>query len=642
MSGRWLYLALSLMIIVSIPHWLLFYGLLIIWQLKYRRLPITALIVLLIIGFITHQPKPNLLPQTKNGAVESIRNGYLIVDFDSVKAIVYTDEVLPKGTMISVNGKFQTLDNTASLYAFNFDSWCQARGITASINAKSLNILKPSSSIQRFFFQRLNNFDEELRNWCFKVFYGVREQDAFYLISASALHLSFIMQLIKKMTKSKTGAAAFLIFYGIFIHFSFAICRLLIFTAVRQVFPDSSSKDRLGIAMILTLLLFPYAVYELSFILPVSFTLLSIFSCHKISKLLSSWLVLMPVQLLSFYEFNLLSPLFFSFYRVWYSINLLLTLVCVLFPTHWLLIFLRMADQAVQQLQPTLFTLWGKPSTLALLIYLICVIAYISKASIKHAQWLLCGMLVLNFSPYLEPFTTITYINVGQGDSILITLPFHGGAMMIDAAGSLYTNIPERKILPVLKAKGYKTIDQLILTHADKDHAGGLQELADLVVIKQVITDKQAVMDYKNIEFISLLAENDFGNENDNSIVLLSRIGALDYLFTGDASQAFENQLLSVYPNIKCDVLKVGHHGSNSSSSALFLQTLRPQIAVISAGRNNRYGHPHDEVLARLADYQIKCFRTDLQGDIEIKSFLNFNFIITGSREFGIINKVIR
>ena len=273
---------------------------------------------------------------------------------------------------------------------------------------------------------------------------------------------------------------------------------------------------------------------------------------------------------------------------------------------------------------------------------MICVIAYISKASIKHAQWLLCGMLVLNFSPYLEPFTTITYINVGQGDSILITLPFHGGAMMIDAAGSLYTNIPERKILPVLKAKGYKTIDQLILTHADKDHAGGLQELADLVVIKQVITDKQAAMDYKNIEFISLLAENDFGNENDNSIVLLSRIGALDYLFTGDASQAFENQLLSVYPNIKCDILKVGHHGSNSSSSALFLQTLRPRIAVISAGRNNRYGHPHDEVLARLADYQIKCFRTDLQGDIEIKSFLNFNFIITGSREFGIINKVIR
>ena len=70
MSGRWLYLALSLMIIVSIPHWLLFYGLLIIWQLKYRRLPITALIVLPIIGFITHQPKPKLLPLSKNGAVE--------------------------------------------------------------------------------------------------------------------------------------------------------------------------------------------------------------------------------------------------------------------------------------------------------------------------------------------------------------------------------------------------------------------------------------------------------------------------------------------------------------------------------------------------------------------------------------------
>ena len=104
-----------------------------------------------------------------------------------------------------------------------------------------------------------------------------------------------------------------------------------------------------------------------------------------------------------------------------------------------------------------------------------------------------------------------------------------------------------------------------------------MQELADLVVIRQVITDKQAVMNFKNIEFISLLAENDFGNENDNSIVLLSRIGTLDYLFTGDASQAFENQLLSVYPTIKCDILKVGHHGSNTSSSALFLQALSPR-----------------------------------------------------------------
>lgn len=639
MKGRWLYLALCVILIIILPQWLFFYVLVLIWQYKFRKLNQIALVILLGIGVFVHQHKEVQLPSSKIGVVEEIRSNYLIAKFDDVKGIVYTDELVPKGTMIKVSGKFQQLENTADLYAFNFDRWCLARNITSSINAESFEIVQSSSSLQHFFFERINSFDQPIREWCFKVFYGVKEADTFYLISASALHLAFIMQMIVKWTKNKYSGFVFLIVYGCFINFSFAICRLLIFTAVRLTLSDASKKDRLGLSILITILLFPYAVYELSFILPVAFSLLSLFSCRKLSKLLSSWLVLMPIQLLNFYEFNLFSPLLFSFYRFWYSINLLLTMFCVLLPMKWIVDFLILMDSLIQNIQLPLLSIWGKPSLLIVILYLCCLIAYISEASLKYTKWLLCGMLLLSFSPYLDPCYEVTFINVGQGDSILITLPFHGGAMMIDVAGSLYTNIPERKILPVLKAKGYKSIEQLVITHSDYDHSGGLEELLELVNINKVITDKRETIEFKNLQFVSFLPDVDFGNENDNSIVLLTRIASLDYLFMGDASQVVENQMLSHYPNLKCDILKAGHHGSNTSSSALFIQTLSPHSAILSVGRKNRYGHPHKEVVERMNDYHINVFRTDLQGDIEIKSFLNFNFIITGSHEFGIISK---
>lgn len=639
MKNHWLYLALCVILITVLPQWIFFYILVLLWQYKFHKLNRLALVLLLIIGVFTHQHNEPRLPASNIGVVEEIRNSYLVVKFDTVKAIVYTDELMPKGTVIEVMGKFQRLDNTASIYAFNFDAWCLSRNITASINAESIKVLKHSSSLQHFSFDRINGFDTSIKQWCLNVFYGVKETDTFYLVSASALHLAFVIRLIEKLTKNRNLGFVFLIIYGIFINFSFAICRLMIFTAVRMVMSDASKKDRLGISILITMLLFPYAVYELSFILPVSFSLLTLFSCHKISKILSSWLVLMPVQLLNFYEFNLLSPILFAFYRFWYSVNLLLTLLCVFLPMKWLIDCLVLIDSLIQRIQLPLLSVWGKPSLLVVVIYICCVIAYISEATLKHTKWLLCGMLLLNFSPYFDPFYNVTFINVGQGDSILITLPFHGGAMMIDVAGSLYTNIPERKILPVLKAKGYKSIDQLVITHNDYDHSGGFEELSKYVSINKVITDKSEVIDFKNLQFISFLKDIDFGNENDNSIVLLTRIGNIDYLFMGDASQIVENQLLDNYPNLKCDILKAGHHGSNTSSSALFLQTIGCHSAILSVGRNNRYGHPHKEVVERFKDYQINIFRTDLQGDIEIKSFLNFNFIITGSREFGIIDR---
>lgn len=116
--------------------------------------------------------------------------------------------------------------------------------------------------------------------------------------------------------------------------------------------------------------------------------------------------------------------------------------------------------------------------------------------------------------------------------------------------------------------------------------------------------------------FVYLHPTKFYESKNEGSIVLLALLGNKKWLFTGDMEEEGERDLLHHYPNLNVDVLKVGHHGSKTSSTEGFLGVIRPNVAIISAGRNNRFGHPHQEVLERLSQVQAEVYRTDLQGAI--------------------------
>lgn len=234
----------------------------------------------------------------------------------------------------------------------------------------------------------------------------------------------------------------------------------------------------------------------------------------------------------------------------------------------------------------------------------------------------------------------IKVIDVGQGESILIYS--NGYAALFDVGESDSAN----KICSALSEYDIKRIDVIMISHLHTDHIGGLKNVmelypADNVVLPELSTESEGLglaqyainkltkeggkiytaipgMNFSIGEFeITVLAAYEgMDNENNSSIIAVAEIDGKKFMFTGDAETKVEKMLLKEGLNLKCDILSVGHHGSNTSSSDEFLKAVRPRYAVISAGLNNMYGHPHNNVLSALENVDAKIFRTDLQGDI--------------------------
>jgi len=240
----------------------------------------------------------------------------------------------------------------------------------------------------------------------------------------------------------------------------------------------------------------------------------------------------------------------------------------------------------------------------------------------------------------------VNFLDVGQGDSILIRAP--GGQNILIDGG------PDKKVLQGLGENlGWfdRKIDLMILTHPHDDHVSGLNEVIKRYDVEQIvytgvlhsapgflewlrlvkddkiptkIAYKGFKIDLENGASMEVLSpeENMLGKEaknlNNTSLVIKLRYKDKSFLFVGDAEEEIEKRLLE--ENIKADVLKIGHHGSDTGSTEEFLKKVGPEIAVISVGKDNRFGHPHNRVLKRLEKLNIKVLRTDSGGNIRIVS----------------------
>lgn len=251
------------------------------------------------------------------------------------------------------------------------------------------------------------------------------------------------------------------------------------------------------------------------------------------------------------------------------------------------------------------------------------------------------------------PRLTVTFLDVGQGDCAVIQTP-GGHVMVVDTGGRTPGDDQGRRsLVPFLRAQRVHRVDALVLTHPDDDHIGGATTLMERIPVGWLLVSSlpsnsityREVLDTGRRRGVRLAALRrgqilQFSDgalaevlhppagalpvsehaDNNGSIVLRIRWGNTSFLLAGDAEAEAEADMLASGMDLRADVLKLGHHGSATSSTEAFLHAVQPQTAVVSAGRHNPFGHPHPDVLARLEARNIRVFRTDRDGGITMMS----------------------
>ncbi|ACV62901.1 beta-lactamase domain protein [Desulfofarcimen acetoxidans DSM 771] len=246
--------------------------------------------------------------------------------------------------------------------------------------------------------------------------------------------------------------------------------------------------------------------------------------------------------------------------------------------------------------------------------------------------------------PDLGKQVKVHFIDVGQADSILLQIP--GGQNILVDAGN---NEDGPLVVEYLREQGVQKIDYLVATHPHEDHIGGMDNviknfeigkvfMPNIQTTTKTFEDVLLALKAKDLKIttakagVSVLEQdnlkmnfvapnkNNYEDLNNWSAVMRVQYGDTAFLLTGDAEQLSEKEMLAAGANLKADVLKIGHHGSNSSTGKKFLNAVAPEYAVISVGKDNDYGHPHKETLARLTKAGIKIYRTDQSGTIVFTS----------------------
>lgn len=301
---------------------------------------------------------------------------------------------------------------------------------------------------------------------------------------------------------------------------------------------------------------------------------------------------------------------------------------------------------------------FGQPNAWLLILLLVSLaLVYDFRKNVKRLagfSLFIVGLFFLIKHP-LE--NEITMLDVGQGESIFLR-DVSGKTILIDVGGKtdsdkkveswqkkVTTSNAQRTLIPYLKSRGVAKIDQLILTNTDKEHAGDLLEVTkafhvrEILVSKGSMTQKEFVAELQATQTkvrsvaagenlpifgsqLEVLSPREIGEADaDDSLVLHGKLLDKHFLFTGNLKEKREKELLKQYPTLEVDVLKAGQHGSKTSSSPAFLEKLKPQITLVSVGKNNRAKLPHQETLTRLESIKSKIYRTDQNGAIRFKGW---------------------
>ena len=592
--------------------------------------------------------------------------------FKSNKEKDYYKDYIKVGDIYNVKGVIKVPEEPTTKGLFNYKKYLRTKDIDYIMTIKSIKKIKSTNNLfyifKRSIIKRLNNNpylytfllgDKSLISK--DVLSSYQGNGISHLFAISGMHISLlsgiILKVLRKLNENKryliTGILLFI--YLLLVGFSPSILRGVLFFYIfniNKIYYFYINKINLYIVVLsITLLINPFYIFDIGFLYSFSISLILLIKSDYLNTSsyfkslfrtsLLSFFISLPISLYNYSSINVLSIILNLFYVPLVSIIIFpLSLIVFLVPKlsviyNYLIKVLEKTSLLFTKIEITKLVFIRLN-----IFYYIILFIIIYLIIIKSTKRIYIVLIVL-FIHYLYPIIInnnfIEFIDVGQGDSTIIH--YNKKTILIDTGGIVGSNnsIVKNTTINILKQKGIKKIDYLVLTHGDYDHMGEANILIENYRVEKVIfncgsynyLEKELIKSLKenNIKYYSCIKElninnnklyflqtKDFGNENDNSNVIYIEVDGHKLMFMGDASSTTEKEILKKYNISNIDVLKVGHHGSSTSSSIEFIEEINPKYSIISVGKNNRYGHPNKEVLNNLE--KSKIYRTDKQGSI--------------------------
>lgn len=546
---------------------------------------------------------------------------------------------------------------------FDFNNYLLNQGINEQIYAK--NIVKifdfpiNPNSYKSYILAKID--DENVKNLVGGMIFGqfdyetsfgkqIRLLNLTLLFSMTGIYLNYVLFTLSKifsykLSDKKSDYLALVVFlpfllFNITRFTTIKVVTFYIFRLINKYNLENyySKLDRIAILGVIFVILDPFIVFQMEFYL--SFLIMILFNYsylffkkYKRKKLvimryLFLFLITLPFTIKSTNTINIFNsitsyllmiifkPIFFILLSYFMNLNMnFLTSLLSYIVSFISKVNFSFLDINVPKFNSYFYILY---------YFIIILIFFFFEVNNKKYGNKIIGLLSILFVVYSLPINNlmtfeVDYINVGQGDSTL--LRYQNTTILIDTGGLTYTDLATSNLIPFLKGKRIYKLDAVFITHHDYDHYGALDSLKENFTIKNVFyNDQFSTININNMEFKNLNTYGSlFEDENHKSLVLSYEFKNIKFLFMGDAPKEIEEKIILSNPNLRCDVLKVGHHGSNTSSSEDFIKTIKPKIAIISCGYNNKYHHPSDETLEVLEKYNIEIRRTDLEGTINYK-----------------------
>ena len=600
------------------------------------------------------------------GLVYSTSENYFLFNSGGERLYVYAkNHSYDIGDILTIEGQKEEFDFSTLESSFNFKDYLNKRGVYRSLKVKKVkanyhNFIRIHQRREKL----LSMFDKEQRSIVGAILFSdgddselatnLRELHLARFLAASGIFISAFHFVLKKIFAlflqdkyADLVSIGLLTLYSVFTFPRFSVIKVMLLLIIRWI-NKHPLKEKLsyltiiGSVGIFCLLLNHHLAkqdsFVLGFLIPIIMYLCRYIGGHrkiraKIFKYLIVYLLFLPFEVNYYNKIVILSlPLQVISTPLFLAIGVVSLLCFFYVPIYNVDKFLiSILSGYASFIKPLSFGI-NMPELnqgIVLLYYALyfVLLYYLSHDFIPLQRTILIGQIsfLLLFAIPIEQAISseVNFINVGQGDCTLIR--DRGKVTLIDTGGLTYMDVANDSLIPYLRKKKIYKIDAVFITHYDYDHYGALTELTKTYKINNFY-------DYSstypvNVGHLTFNNYNYYGDgrseENDKSLVLSFYICQKDFVICGDATKYVEKEIIKHGDNIPCDILRIGHHGSNTSTSEEWIKYLSPEEAVISVGKNNKFGHPNKEVLTLLNKYKIKIRRTDLEGTIKYCSYFN-------------------